>query len=537
MERAIHPFDAELDTTDGWAKYNSHYWQQDYRDFAEFFFAQMFNEPHSTKQIEDCVEWSQEIPPSVLIDATRGQQACQLESFRSVCERVTAPVLVIHGDDDRIRPYSSGVALAELTGGQLVTIGGGGHGPQARDPIVVNRLIERFVDTVRPRPRQAPPPRTWVRAARRPKRALYISSPIGLGHALRDATIADELRKLHPDLQIDWLAQHPVTKVLEERGERIHPASAFLASESAHVEEEAGEHDLHAFQAIREMDEVLVNNFMVFDDLVRDEHYDVVIGDEAWDIDYFLHENPERKHFEFAWMTDFVGWLPMPDGGAREAEIAADYNAEMIEQRARYRRLRDRSIFIGDPDDIVPDAFGEHLPGIRDWTEANFEFSGYVTGFDPADFVDRDSVARRTRVPRRRAGVRGDRRRVRCRRRPRPASGRSGARRPRARSRRSGSSSSSGRASTRARSRGATAWSTSATSPTSTVTSRRVIWRSCRAGSRRAWNSPPTGGRSSTCRCSTTSSRTSTSTTACSGTAPAGGSTITMRPIPTISPP
>ena len=275
----------------------------------------MFNEPHSTKQIEDCVEWSQEIPPSVLIDATRGQQACQLESFRSVCARVTAPVLVIHGDDDRIRPYASGVALAELTGGRLVTIGGGGHGPQARDPIVVNRLIEQFVDTVRPRPRQAPQPRTWVRAARRPKRALYISSPIGLGHALRDATIADELRKLHPDLQIDWLAQHPVTRVLEERGERIHPASAFLASESAHVEEEAGEHDLHAFQAIREMDEVLVNNFMVFDDIVRDEHYDVVIGDEAWDIDYFLHENPERKHFEFAWMTDFVGWLPMPDGG------------------------------------------------------------------------------------------------------------------------------------------------------------------------------------------------------------------------------
>ena len=310
MERAIHPFDAEIDTTDGWAKYNSHYWLQDYRDFAEFFFAQMFNEPHSTKQIEDCVEWSQEIPPSVLIDATRGQQACQLESFRSVCARVAAPVLVIHGDDDRIRPYASGVALAELTGGQLVTIGGGGHGPQARDPIVVNRLIEQFVDTVRPRPRQAPPPRTWVRAARRPKRALYISSPIGLGHALRDATIADELRKLHPDLQIDWLAQHPVTRVLEERGERIHPASAFLASESAHVEEEAGEHDLHAFQAIREMDEVLVNNFMVFDDVVRDEHYDVVIGDEAWDIDYFLHENPERKHFEFAWMTDFVGLAP-----------------------------------------------------------------------------------------------------------------------------------------------------------------------------------------------------------------------------------
>ena len=52
-------------------------------------------------------------------------------------------------------------------------------------------------------------------------------------------------------------------------------------------------------------------------------------------------------------MTDFVGWLPMPSGGDAEAALTADYNAEMLEQRARYRRLRDRSIFVGNPDDIV----------------------------------------------------------------------------------------------------------------------------------------------------------------------------------------
>ncbi|MBA3287530.1 MAG: alpha/beta hydrolase [Acidimicrobiia bacterium] len=237
-----------------------------------------------------------------------------------------------------------------------------------------------------------PSRRTWVRAARRPKRALYVSSPIGLGHARRDLAIAQELRRHHPDLQIDWLAQHPVTEVLRAHGERVHPASAWLANESAHVEDEAAEHDLHVFQAIRRMDEILVNNFTVFDDVVSDEHYDAVIGDESWDIDYFLDENPERKRFAFAWMTDFVGWLPMPDGGEHEAAITADYNAEMIEQRARFRRVRDRSIFVGDPDDIVPDPFGPDLPGIREWTEANFEFAGYVTGFDPSALRDRDEL-------------------------------------------------------------------------------------------------------------------------------------------------
>ena len=41
-------------------------------------------------------------------------------------------------------------------------------------------------------------------------------------------------------------------------------------------------------------------------------------------------------------MTDFVGWLPMPDGGDREHDLTSDYNAEMIEQIARFPSLRDR---------------------------------------------------------------------------------------------------------------------------------------------------------------------------------------------------
>ncbi|HEY7590725.1 MAG TPA: glycosyltransferase [Candidatus Limnocylindrales bacterium] len=239
------------------------------------------------------------------------------------------------------------------------------------------------------------PAMTWTRGLARRRRALYISSPIGLGHAQRDAAIADELRKLHPDLAIDWLAQQPVTAVLESRGERIHPLSAELASESAHFAAESTGHDLNAFQAIRRMDEILVANFMVFHDAVTEGEYDLVIGDEAWDVDYFLHENPELKRTAFAWMTDFVGWLPMPEGGDREAFLTADYNAEMIEHVARFPRLRDRAVFVGDPEDIVPDDFGPGLGSIREWTERNFEFSGYITGFDPTPLIEgRDELRR-----------------------------------------------------------------------------------------------------------------------------------------------
>jgi pimeloyl-ACP methyl ester carboxylesterase/predicted glycosyltransferase len=383
-ERMVHSFDDVLDTDEGWAKFNRHYWLREYEDFLRFFFSQIFNEPHSTKQIEDGVAWGLETDAETMIAFSTNRFLPEHE-LRELCARVRCPVLVIHGDRDRISSHARGVALAEATAGRLMTMRGSGHSPHMRDPVKVNLVVRDFIE-----PRK--PAEAWSRGRSRRKRALYVSSPIGLGHAQRDVAIADELRKLHPDLEIDWLAQHPVTQVLEARGERIHPASTILANESHHIESECAEHDLHCFQAIRRMDEILLANFMLFHDVVRDDQYDLWIGDEAWELDYYLHENPEEKRAAYAWLTDFVGWLPMPNGGEHEAFLTADYNAEMIEHIARFPRVRDRAVYVGNESDIVGDSFGPDLPFIHDWTCEHFDFAGYITGFDPADFADRDAL-------------------------------------------------------------------------------------------------------------------------------------------------
>lgn len=379
------------DTDEGWAKFNQHYWLRDYPGFTEFFFNQVFNEPHSTKQIEDGIGWAAETTPEVLIDTTRARfepHKHDEQMYRSI----RAPVLVIHGDQDLIMPYEKGRLVAQLTNAEFVTMEGSGHVPQARDPVPINLLIREFVDRfAQTRPRS----RTIRRGLRRPKRALYLSSPIGLGHARRDLAIAKNLRELRPGLQVDWLAQHPVTTLLDHVGESIHPASDALVSESRHIETEAGEHDLHAFQALRRMDEILVANFMVFQEAVEDGRYDLIIADESWDVDHFWHENPELKRGALAWFTDFVGFVPMADGGIHENLLTSDYNAEMIEHIERYPRVRDRSIFVGNREDVITDPFGPNLPGIREWTESHFDFSGYITGIDPSAMSDRGELRHR----------------------------------------------------------------------------------------------------------------------------------------------
>jgi pimeloyl-ACP methyl ester carboxylesterase/predicted glycosyltransferase len=379
-------FLAKRERFEGWDKFNKEHWLANYPDFAEHFISHIFTEPHSTKQIEDGLDWASQTSGPVLARTVEARTIPpSFDVSEAMYRKIRCPMLLIHGEDDQIVPHGRSEAIEKVTGAEFVTIPGSGHHPLGRFPAKCNALIVDFLD----RRVGIPGPKRQAAGRGKTKKALYLSSPIGLGHARRDIAITRELRALHPDLQVEWLAQDPVTRLLDACGERVHPLSARLASETRHIELESGEHDLHCFQAIRRMDEVLIANFMIFQDAVDEGGYDLVIADEAWDIDHFWHEHPELKRAGLAWFTDFVGYVPMPSGGEREAFLTADYNAEMIGHIERHPGVRDRAIFVGGPEDIVPLSFGKDLPQMRDWIPKHFEFAGYVLGEHPGNFGSR----------------------------------------------------------------------------------------------------------------------------------------------------
>ena len=187
-------------------------------------------EPHSTKAIEDGVGWALETDGETLVarptanrspsrsrgTACAGGQPAVPRAGRLRRERQNHPAAR--------RSRARSVHLGELGRFRLRPL------PPRRKAVTFNLAMREFCEEAFGRPRTPRDP-TVYRPDGRP-RALFVSSPIGLGHAQRDVAIARELRRLHPDLQIDWLAQDPVTRVLQAEGERIHPASAHLANES-----------------------------------------------------------------------------------------------------------------------------------------------------------------------------------------------------------------------------------------------------------------------------------------------------------------
>jgi pimeloyl-ACP methyl ester carboxylesterase/predicted glycosyltransferase len=370
--------------------------RNDFDGWRTRLFQKIHPEPHSLKGVEDGIAWAGESSPEIFIEALR---QIEKDNVYDLLPRLTAPVLILHGTKDDVVPYRHGKKFADaVPGARLVTFESGGHNLPGREAAKVNRLIRDFVrgepvdSATIPATTERRPPAP--RARRTGRKILWLSSPIGLGHIQRDIAIARALRAMYPDATVDFLAAGPADRVVEVSGERLHPATSLLLNESAHVESWAtADHQLHAFNALWDMDEIMAANFMVFADAVEAGDYDLWVGDEGWDLDYYLHENPEMKRAPYVFITDFIGMLSMrEDPTSTEFVRAWEKNAENVDHLRLHPDVRDLSLMVGDEDDVLDRPFGPNLPNMRQWAREHFKFSGYTYHFDPAEFRDKAAL-------------------------------------------------------------------------------------------------------------------------------------------------
>jgi pimeloyl-ACP methyl ester carboxylesterase len=146
--RVEYGFHDELETDEGWAKLNEHYWRRDYPGFVRFFFGELTSEPHSTKVLEDIVGWALDGSVDAMLAEGNVENPWTLETVEAVCRDVRCPLLIVHGTNDHCQPVSRAYRLAELTGGRLVIVDGADHLIPARHPVLANLLIRDFVQSL-----------------------------------------------------------------------------------------------------------------------------------------------------------------------------------------------------------------------------------------------------------------------------------------------------------------------------------------------------------------------------------------------------
>jgi len=372
-----YPHGMPKETLDGVIQF----WQQQPEDMLKGFIELLCSENHSLRAKELIWDWAHETLPEIW---AQGFACSVLSDVDQYLKNLEIPVLILCGKEDKVvLPGASKYLHQKISNSILTIIPDAGHGFIRTWP-QVNYQILNFL-----KPGVKKPPQKKKHDML--SKILWISSPIGLGHVRRDLEIVKLMRKKMPKLVINWLSIDPVSTFLKENGESIHPLSDKLWDESGKFESFAMEYSLDATEAYWELDKLLNNNFMVYTDAVRLDGYDLVVGDESWEVDEYLHYNLSLKSTPYVFITDFIGTAVIDKDKKKQAHVH-NVNSIWIEMRNKYPEAADLSIFIGEAEDIPDIPFGEGLPNRRKWTKDHFKFSGYILPFDPTDYLNRQAI-------------------------------------------------------------------------------------------------------------------------------------------------
>lgn len=223
------------------------------------------------------------------------------------------------------------------------------------------------------------------------KKLLFISGSLGLGHVGRDIEIAKALRKIAPDVKISWLADDPATRVLSQSGETLLPEVNSWAHGNAKIGNSAKNYQANLVKLTMSMMKDWKSNAQVVAALLEKEHFDLVVGDETYELVIEIGNNPSFKKFPFVMIYDFVGL----DSVTRSpVDIISTYMANRIWVRGMQSgvSVADRSLFVGEVDDIPDKKFGLMLPNRRALAIKALDFLGYILTFNPEEYLDKSAV-------------------------------------------------------------------------------------------------------------------------------------------------
>ncbi len=223
------------------------------------------------------------------------------------------------------------------------------------------------------------------------KKILYISGSLGLGHITRDLAIAKELRRQIPEVELFWLAAHPATLLLKEAGEKLLPEFDQYANDNIPAENAAGSMHLNLLKYLSSARKEWRRNVEIFRQVTNKEQFDLVIGDEAYEMVVALLKEPGLRKAPFVMIYDFVG-LDVSTKSPLEKLECYIWNRIWAQDYKVISEGNNMALFVGEPEDIPEGNFGFLLPNRRDHATTHYKFIGYILPFDPAEYSDKTRI-------------------------------------------------------------------------------------------------------------------------------------------------
>ncbi len=226
------------------------------------------------------------------------------------------------------------------------------------------------------------------------KRILFVSGSLGLGHVTRDIAIAKEIRALRSNVSICWLAAHPASLVLEECGERLLPEASDYLDENKIAETTSRGFRLNLFRYARAFRRQWQHNIDLVCRVTGQDNYDLLIGDETYDLVTAFKRRPGLKKSPFVMIYDFVGFDAMTHNPLEQLGIYM-MNRMWASGFSTKPPVYDLALFIGEPEDVPDRRFGFMLPNRRAFALSRYKFVGYILPFRVGEYRDYDQARTR----------------------------------------------------------------------------------------------------------------------------------------------
>lgn len=209
------------------------------------------------------------------------------------------------------------------------------------------------------------------------KKILFISGSIGLGHVTRDLVIAKKLRRLIPDVDISWLTAHPASRILKDAGEKLLPDSDRWINYAPVAEKIAGDGKFDLIKWLFQSRNEWAGNVEIFKSVLNQNQFDLIVGDETYEISVAVKKNPNIKKIPYVVIYDFIGMVPMSKS---PFEILGAYmwNKKWVNKTKFDPFPIELTLFIGEPEDVPDKKFGLFMPNMREFARDRCEFVGYI---------------------------------------------------------------------------------------------------------------------------------------------------------------
>ncbi|MGI0080512.1 MAG: hypothetical protein ACRECH_12920, partial [Nitrososphaerales archaeon] len=199
------------------------------------------------------------------------------------------------------------------------------------------------------------------------KKILYCVSSMGLGHARRSVSIAEQIRAMHENIQIDWLCAEPVLSFIRKSGEYALEVSAQLESIGSAMESVAVKGKIQDMSRVARLTARLgKKNYQMIKPYLS--HYDALIQDEFVETLFsFMWDKAPRLPDRRAVITDYVlfetsSWNPLN-------RLVLAYANRSLRKAFLNQSIR----IFADGTDALP-----NVNSVREWVSENFHVVGPI---------------------------------------------------------------------------------------------------------------------------------------------------------------